>query len=257
MISVFRRVRRSSLFQNRITRYLIYAFGEIILVMIGILLAVQVNDYQKDQERLKKEQFYLRSLKADLDSTFLEMDRAIRETGEILDYSDITLRLMAGDSVIDNGDSILANIFGSLDYTHSGLTDGTISEITYSGNLGIISNDTIRRFIVNWPKNLERLREFEKLAENSYLAVESRFQSFLDMPTVMIGKKEFSFSEAMDILGNKNLRNEMGVHAIRLSWLSRTYEQYNRNFEDIYAIIQREIRKGPGSDPDSAMNSEM
>ncbi len=43
MISFFRKIRQKLLQQNQVTRYLIYALGEIFLVVIGILIALQVN----------------------------------------------------------------------------------------------------------------------------------------------------------------------------------------------------------------------
>lgn len=55
MIPIFRKIRQRLLQQNRITKYLAYAFGEIILVVIGILIALQVNNW--NQERIRKEIF--------------------------------------------------------------------------------------------------------------------------------------------------------------------------------------------------------
>ena len=56
MIKFFRKIRQKLLAENKISKYLIYAFGEIILVVIGILIALQINNWnegRKDQIRLK------------------------------------------------------------------------------------------------------------------------------------------------------------------------------------------------------------
>ena len=50
MISFFRNIRQKLLSQNRVTRYLVYALGEIALVMIGILLALQVNNWNETKK---------------------------------------------------------------------------------------------------------------------------------------------------------------------------------------------------------------
>jgi hypothetical protein len=47
MINIFRKIRSTALFDSNISKYLLYAFGEIILVMIGILLALQVNNWNE------------------------------------------------------------------------------------------------------------------------------------------------------------------------------------------------------------------
>ena len=57
MIKFFRKIRQRLLTENKFSKYLLYAIGEIVLVMIGILLALQVNnwnEFQKDREIEKK-----------------------------------------------------------------------------------------------------------------------------------------------------------------------------------------------------------
>ena len=58
MIKFFRKIRQKLLSENKFSKYLIYAIGEIILVVIGILIAVSINNantYRKD--RIKKKNF--------------------------------------------------------------------------------------------------------------------------------------------------------------------------------------------------------
>ena len=50
MISFFRKIRQKLLSQNRVTRYLVYALGEIILVVLGILIALQINNWNEQNK---------------------------------------------------------------------------------------------------------------------------------------------------------------------------------------------------------------
>lgn len=57
MIKFFRRIRQSLLAENKISKYLVYAIGEIVLVVIGILIALQINTWnenRRQQENLKE-----------------------------------------------------------------------------------------------------------------------------------------------------------------------------------------------------------
>jgi sulfur transfer complex TusBCD TusB component (DsrH family) len=55
MISIFRKIRQKLLQENRFTRYLVYAIGEILLVTIGILIALSINTWNES----RKEKNYL------------------------------------------------------------------------------------------------------------------------------------------------------------------------------------------------------
>jgi len=66
MIHFFRRIRQKLLSENRLTRYLLYAIGEIVLVMIGILLALQINNWNESRKQKKLERSILSEMKENL-----------------------------------------------------------------------------------------------------------------------------------------------------------------------------------------------
>jgi len=66
MIHFFRRIRQALLRDNKFSKYLLYAIGEIALVMIGILLALQVNNWNQEKQLKKQELEILQDLKKSL-----------------------------------------------------------------------------------------------------------------------------------------------------------------------------------------------
>ena len=68
MLKFFRKIRSKLLFENKLKKYLIYAIGEILLVMIGILLALQVNNWNQNKQNSNKEAIVLTELKENLES---------------------------------------------------------------------------------------------------------------------------------------------------------------------------------------------
>jgi hypothetical protein len=66
MISFFRKIRQKLLSQNRVTRYLVYAIGEIALVVIGILIALQINNWNEARKARINERTVLKNLVQDL-----------------------------------------------------------------------------------------------------------------------------------------------------------------------------------------------
>ncbi|MEM6517607.1 MAG: DUF6090 family protein, partial [Bacteroidota bacterium] len=70
MIKTFRKIRQRLLSENKFNKYLLYAFGEIVLVVIGILIALQINGWNESKLQRQREQDYLNDI-----STFLLEDK--------------------------------------------------------------------------------------------------------------------------------------------------------------------------------------
>ena len=68
MIRFFRKIRQQLLTENKFSRYLLYAIGEILLVMIGILLALQVNNGNEQRKLNHQKKIYKQTLIKELDN---------------------------------------------------------------------------------------------------------------------------------------------------------------------------------------------
>ena len=74
MIKFFRKIRQSLLTENRFLKYLIYAVGEIVLVVIGILIALSINNWNQDQMIRKTELTLLDEMKNNLKADLADID---------------------------------------------------------------------------------------------------------------------------------------------------------------------------------------
>ena len=66
MINFFRRLRQRLLTENKVSRYFFYAFGEIVLVVIGILIALSINNWNESQKESALQKVYLKGIAQDL-----------------------------------------------------------------------------------------------------------------------------------------------------------------------------------------------
>ena len=71
MIKFFRKIRQKMLTENKFSKYLIYAIGEIALVMIGILLALQVSTWNEQKKEYNTAIVLAKSLVEDLNKNCL------------------------------------------------------------------------------------------------------------------------------------------------------------------------------------------
>jgi len=78
MLRFFRRIRKELLDRGTTSKYLIYAVGEIMLVMIGILLALQVNNWNDNKKQRAREVEIIHEIRDDLNITKNDIKRAIQ-----------------------------------------------------------------------------------------------------------------------------------------------------------------------------------
>ncbi|MEM1260720.1 MAG: DUF6090 family protein, partial [Bacteroidota bacterium] len=77
MIKFFRRIRKSLLVESKFSKYLLYAIGEIVLVVIGILIALQVNNWNNENTNRKKEALLLKQIHRDFKSNKKQLDSIV------------------------------------------------------------------------------------------------------------------------------------------------------------------------------------
>jgi hypothetical protein len=84
MLKFFRKIRQKLLADlpaskagNRVTRYLVYALGEILLVVIGILIALQINTWNEERKISKERNQFMQSIKEDLIADTLSLQETL------------------------------------------------------------------------------------------------------------------------------------------------------------------------------------
>tara|TARA_R110001632_G_scaffold83134_4_gene184234 strand:- start:1577 stop:2335 length:759 start_codon:yes stop_codon:yes gene_type:complete len=75
MIKFFRRIRQNMVKENKVSKYFLYAIGEIVLVVIGILIALNINNWNENLKNDNLKEFYMQSLVEDLARDTLDINR--------------------------------------------------------------------------------------------------------------------------------------------------------------------------------------
>ena len=136
--------------ENKFSKYLIYAIGEIVLVVIGILLALQINSWNQQRNDDKKEFQLLTSLKSEFQNNLSTLNESIEINKKVSKSCTILTQIIRADSinkVPNNVDQLLLNIGGISSFD---ARTGISSEIVNSGKLNILKNKDLRERLGNW-----------------------------------------------------------------------------------------------------------
>lgn len=174
MIKFFRHIRQASLGTSKISRYLLYAIGEIILVVIGILIALQVNNWNQDRIENNETKALLTNLKLDVEEHIQNLKSHQKSLKNRKEWADLILQSIASQEVDDSIKfiSAMSRVGWILDYSSF---FPTYKEIVSSGKLSYIKSDSLKKTLANYESQFEEnskitssynlsLKEAEKLA---------------------------------------------------------------------------------------------
>ncbi|WP_282134329.1 DUF6090 family protein [Seonamhaeicola maritimus] len=151
MIKFFRNIRQKLLTEGNTSKYLKYAIGEIILVVIGILIALSINNWNQNRLNKKLESEYCQRLLEDL-----KEDKAILQA--TLNYShQVVTHAKNAILVFENSEEMNPNPVDNLIdmYQASQLQDpnsafSTYKELIASGQINLIQNDNLKTALIRY-----------------------------------------------------------------------------------------------------------
>ena len=164
MIKFFRKIRYDLMEKNKTGKYFKYALGEIVLVMIGILLALQVNNWNNSRIEQNEENEVLVKLNADFKENKKVLNKFLIEINN-QSNSQCTLMSLIGVSKEELDKQKLDSLFYvTVGASEFAFADNTIKNIMQSGKLNLLKSEKITDLFYKWNTLSEvRTRRMTKL----------------------------------------------------------------------------------------------
>ena len=158
MIKFFRKIRQNLLMENKTGKYFKYAIGEIVLVVIGILIALQINNWNEQRKENITEQAILKRLEKEFISNREQLLNKIQLRNTLIENC---RRLLEYYSEPENAklDSILVFLSTIQPPTFDPIQNDLVS----SGNIEILKDEELKQLLVNWSTDVIQLQEVEQI----------------------------------------------------------------------------------------------
>ena len=157
MIKLFRHIRKNLLMENKTSKYFKYAIGEIILVVIGILIALQINNWNETNKLIKKEQVILESLILELKA--IQSDLSGYSSSNLI-FHDLNAKIV--DSIKHNYTKFKEiDLAYTLNYRAYTIRNPVLKNILVSDSKLPTVSEALLRELRNLDKTIEEANKFE------------------------------------------------------------------------------------------------
>lgn len=203
MIKFFREIRQNLIMENKSTKYFKYAIGEIILVVIGILIALQINNWNSNRIQKQKESIYLTNIKRDLKEQLTTIEIQIAYESQVNKIATPIIAYYKKHQAFKI-DSVFTNNIGNLSGRKTFIKNApTYTELISSGNIDIISDNIIKNDIIKYYQEIERTELI--INKNNNLYTDGVFiPEVLNLSEIQMGG-EFNLDKMTSFMKNNNV----------------------------------------------------
>ncbi|WP_053992183.1 DUF6090 family protein [Mangrovimonas sp. TPBH4] len=251
MLQFYRNIRYQLAAENKAAKYLRHAIGEIILVVIGILIALQINNWNEKRKLKIEEQQILNSLLEDLKAAKKQSEQSITSEKLAIDQMEAALgneKIRVSFFNTKNPNALYHNIFWGFEIDIPVIN--AYEEIKTSGKTDLISNKTIRGHFTNLERSINNLNN---LMDDRITVHQLRIDEIVvnDINFLPLLKSEFpklsietgAPIDFPSIMKQPRIRNLIGI---KLELSASVYEyrkQLSNEIQLLIELLEQEIDK--------------
>ena len=160
MITLLRKVRKKLLTRGSMSSYLFYAIGEILLVVIGILIALQINNWNENRKARQTELLALIDLKDEFVENRTNFKALMAVKNDFSLQWKNYLHTISNKKLPKDQRAINRPRLGSRTFK---ISNSTLNSLLNSGKIDNIENDTLKHLLSTWFDELKAYQEVERM----------------------------------------------------------------------------------------------
>lgn len=248
MIQLFRKIRQKLITEKKFGNYLLYAIGEITLVVIGILIALAINNNNEYKITRKKEQTYLHGLRSEFQTSRTKLQELIRVNKNNYEGAKKIVEYISDKMPPPTEQQFSELLFHTFAFDIAfNPNNSLLSEMVHSGSLKDISNIELRKRLANWLSTLDDIatQEHELALQREYMLDLFRSDAY-SLRTILdqteVSEKEIGLSQRTKTASNLQLLHstafENNILLFILACRATETAHYQPLLEEIDTILE-------------------
>ena len=247
MIGLLRKIRRTLVGSGNIRNYLPYAIGEIVLVVVGILIALQINNWNINRSDRAKERIILVSLQEDFSGNQRQIDSLTENYHTELQTLEKLISYTGQNYYRQNSLDTLALVFVGENYHYLEIVDGTLNSILTTDKLELIQNESLKKLLSSYPGMVSKFR----IRESDYVqavinAYRPQIEKYIALISVLNqnGKYDRNLMESdyEGFLTDRQTQNTLLNRFFTTSQVQEPAEELKKLNRRIVHLLEEEIR---------------
>ena len=249
MFRFFRSFREKAFRGNQVARYLSYAFGEIILVVVGILIALSINTWNEERKSRNDTRLMLMAIRAENELNQSELQDKIIDATHVRTTL-ITLLGQMGEGFENKNKRFVDSLlFEGLSMTIFDPNKASFDNFIRSGNIRYVQNDSLHDALLKWSSYTDALIDSEQTTLHTFKTIV--IPHFYDKISLVSIDHAFNAapSEAgsafdhdnRSVLNSMETENIIEDHLYNLGKIERRYRQYFQDSQSLNTLINNEL----------------
>jgi capsule polysaccharide export protein KpsC/LpsZ len=194
--------------QSKTGKYFKYAIGEIILVVIGILIALSINNWNEGRKEVIKERQLLNNLQGefkdnlqDLDSIAIEVNKVISSLEKVFDQ----FSQSNSDTPKDSLNNWLSTAMYSPNWKPS---EFLLNSLNNSGTIAELKNEKLKLLLYKWSRQQKEMTEVQLRTEKTGEEIIGYLKEFGSLRNVDVTSQDFKYRPSNLVINNMSLMSD-------------------------------------------------
>ncbi len=247
MITIFRKIRQKLIADKRAYKYLLYAIGEILLVVIGILIALQINNWNENRKLQLKSYDYLQRLKVDLDNVSKDVNSSLKSTERKSKQALIALEALESKELSPSKQKDFERHLKEYFQFQITIQNTTAyNEMLSSGDLGLIKNEWLRSAFADLSDDRDFIIEVNQTNHSAYKNNSGFIEKYVRyniLKTDSISKKVSASYDFNAMANDPFFINQISSQVYTWQDMTWMYKDYQRDVNRLKDSILVELKK--------------